>query len=60
MTTPLGLIPGHIARTAGQLVDSTVATTREHWRRACFDATPEEAADPRPFAEVLADRSPTS
>ena len=54
--TTASLIENHVGRMAGGLIDSIVPATREHWRRVCFDATPEEAADPRPFAEVLADR----
>ena len=40
-----------------QMVDSTVPTTREFWRRTYFDATDDEARDPRPFAEVLESRA---
>lgn len=39
-----------------QMVDSRLATTREFWRRKFYAATDAEATDPRPFAEVLADR----
>ena len=46
----------HLDRIAVQLVDSALASTREFWRARYFAATPEDAADPRPFADVLADR----
>jgi hypothetical protein len=54
----LGLIGGHIAIMAVQLVDSQVETTRAFWRRRYFGATDSEAADPRPFKDVLAGRMP--
>lgn len=41
----------------GQMVDSSVATTRAFWRTKFFQASPAEAADPRPFAAVLQDRA---
>lgn len=50
------MIPGHFTRMADQLVDSALPSTREFWRTRYFNATPEEAADPRPFSEVLAER----
>lgn len=50
------MIPGHLIRTAVQMVDSTLETTRIYWRETYFAATPEEARDPRPFAEVVAER----
>lgn len=46
--------PGALPFMAMQLVDSSLATTREFWRSKFFAATPEEASDPRPFREVLA------
>jgi hypothetical protein len=49
-------VTSHLDRTANQLVDSALASTREFWRVRFFGATPEEASDPRPFAEVLAER----
>jgi hypothetical protein len=39
-----------------QHVDSVLPTTRIFWRTKFFNATPEEANDPRPWAEVLAER----
>lgn len=53
------MIAAHLIRMALQLVDSTLATTREYWRATYFNATPQEASDPRPFAEVLAEREPS-
>lgn len=47
---------GHLQRTARQLVDSRLGSTRTYWRTRFYGATPEEAADPRPFAVVLAER----
>jgi hypothetical protein len=38
------------------MVDSSVPETRMFWRRKWFNATEQEAADPRPFAEVLDER----
>lgn len=52
----MALLTSHAERMGNQLVDSTLATTREFWRTK-YGATPEEAADPRPFAEVLAERA---
>ena len=46
----------HLTRMATQLVDSKLETTRIYWRTTYFGATPEEAADPRPFAVVLGER----
>lgn len=43
-----------------QMVDSIIPTTRDFWRRTYFDATDDEARDPRPFAEVLESRSALS
>jgi hypothetical protein len=37
-------------------VDSRLETTRVFWRTKCFGATPDEAADPRPWAEVMEQR----
>lgn len=39
-----------------QLVDSALPSTREFWRRKYFNATDQEASDPRPFIEVLKER----
>ena len=39
-----------------QLVDSALPSTREFWRRKYFNATDQEATDPRPFIEVLKER----
>ena len=50
------LMDWHLDRMARQLVDSSVASTRLFWRTKFFTATPQEAADPRPFAEVLSER----
>ena len=50
------MIPSHIIRMAAQLVDSQLVTTRIYWRVRYFNATPEEAADPRPFSVVLGER----
>lgn len=50
------MILSHLLRMAEQLVDSELETTRVHWRTTFFAATPEEAADPRPFAVVLGER----
>lgn len=36
-----------------QLVDSTVATTRVFWRTKYFNATLEQANDPRPWKNVV-------
>jgi len=38
------------------MVDSEVKSTRAFWRKKFFGATDAEAADPRPFEEVLAER----
>lgn len=51
------LMDRHLDRMACQLVDSTVETTRVFWRTKFFNATSAEAADPRPFAVVLAERA---
>lgn len=48
--------PGHFQFMAMQLIDSPLATTREFWRKKYFGACDQEACDPRPFAEVLAER----
>lgn len=37
-------------------VDSSLESTRIFWRER-YGATPEQARDPRPFAEVLAEKS---
>ena len=52
--------PGAFPFMAAQLVDSSLATTREFWRTRYFNASPDEASDPRPFAEVLRARSTQS
>lgn len=39
-----------------QLVDSAIPSTREFWRHKYFNATDQEAKDPRPFVEVLKER----
>lgn len=49
--------PGAFPFMALQLVDSQLATTREFWRSKYWNATAEEASDPRPFREVLAARN---
>lgn len=54
--TEEGILSRHLRRMGLQLVDSSLETTRLYWRREFFDATEAEAADPRPFAQVLADR----
>lgn len=43
-----------------QMVDSTVPTTREFWRKTYCNASDDEARDPRPFADVIASRSDIS
>lgn len=40
-----------------QLVDSTLASTREYWRGAVLGHSPEIARDPRPLAVVLAEKA---
>lgn len=50
------IIARHAARMSGQLVDSTLETTRVYWRERA-GATPAEARDPRPFAVVVAERT---
>ena len=50
-----GLIGGHAYVMAHQMIDSTLETTRVFWRKKFFGATDEQAKDPRPFAEVLAE-----
>ncbi|KFB10373.1 hypothetical protein EL18_01404 [Nitratireductor basaltis] len=37
-------------------VDSRLESTRVFWRQKYFNATDEEARDPRPWAEVFAER----
>jgi hypothetical protein len=37
-------------------VDSRLETTRVFWRTNCFGATPDEAVDPRPWADVMEQR----
>lgn len=49
-------IKGAIPLMALQLVDSSLLTTREFWRKKFFDATDDEARDPRPLREVIAER----
>gem|GEM_PF-6578543 len=51
------LMNRHLDRMARQLVDSPVQTTRVFWRTKFFNATSAEAADPRPFAVVFAERA---
>jgi len=48
---PKTILHHHMAM-ATQLVDSSVPTTREHWRRM-LGAPDEIATDPRPFAAAL-------
>lgn len=48
--------PGALPFMALQLVDSSLLTTREFWRKKFFGATDDEARDSRPFREVLAAR----
>ena len=48
--------PGALPFMALQLVDSSLLTTREFWRKKFFGATDDEARDPRPFREVVAAR----
>ncbi|WP_156459686.1 hypothetical protein [Brevundimonas sp. Root1279] len=50
------LLESHVGLMANQLVDSSLETTRLYWRKKS-GATPLEAADPRPFAVVLAERA---
>jgi len=50
------MLTRHLTNMIVQMVDSALPTTREFWRRKYFDATDAEASDPRPFAEVLAER----
>lgn len=38
------------------MTDSSLETTRVFWRTKYFDASTEEAHDPRPWAEVWAER----
>lgn len=45
------LIVRHMTRTAVQLVDSTIPTTREWWRTEA--GYPEHAHDPRPLRECI-------
>ena len=52
----LPVIDGHAELMCGSMIDSRLATTRVFWRKKYYDATDEEANDPRPFSDVLADR----
>lgn len=49
----MSILQNHMDRMTRQMVDSCLATTREYWRLK-VGATPEQARDPRPFAEVVA------
>lgn len=51
----MSVLQNHMNRMTRQMVDSAVPTTREYWRMM-VGATPNEAKDPRPFAEVFAER----
>jgi len=53
----LAIFDASFGRMANQLVDSALPSTREYWRKKFFGATDIEAADPRPFIEVLASRT---
>lgn len=53
------IIASHADRMANQLVDSTLESTRLFWR-AKMGATDQEARDPRPFCDVLAERQQPS
>lgn len=44
--------PGALPFMARQLVDSSLSSTREFWRKT-MGATDAEAVDPRPFAVAL-------
>jgi hypothetical protein len=50
------IIIRHALRMTGQMLDSSLETTRVYWRQTFFNATEAEAHDPRPFAEILAER----
>jgi hypothetical protein len=39
-----------------QMLDSTLESTRRFWRAEFYGATEAEQRDPRPWAEVLAER----
>lgn len=38
------------------MVDSKLETTRVFWRKKFYNATDEQAYDPRPFLDVLSDK----
>lgn len=46
----------HFDFTKNQLIDSTILTTRIFWRTKYCGASEREASDPRPWAEVVAQR----
>ena len=48
----MSILQNHLDRMTRQLVDSSLATTREYWRLK-LGATPEQARDPRSFVEVV-------
>lgn len=52
----LPIMQAAFALQAVSFVDSVVPQTRRFWRTRYFDATPAEADDPRPFADVLKER----
>jgi hypothetical protein len=51
----VNILQNHLGRMVRQMVDSAVPTTREYWRLK-VGANEQEASDPRPFADVLAER----
>jgi hypothetical protein len=56
----VNLLPIFVAVRAAQttqMVDSSLESTRVFWRQKYFNATEAEARDPRPFAQVLAERA---
>jgi len=50
------IIIRHALRMTDQMLDSSLETPRVYWRQKFFGATEAEAHDPRPFAEVVAER----
>lgn len=52
----LPVISRHLDYMIWQMVDSQLETTRIFWRQKYFEATDEEARDPRPFVDILKER----
>jgi hypothetical protein len=50
------LIGTAFANMATGMVDSVLESTRVYWRKKYFEATDDDARDPRPWIDVAADR----